>query len=76
MPYEGSYWGYINKNGEMVIEPQFRRAAMFQDGLASVYIDGRWALINIKGEHIRDIDEPLNWRSYSQGFPGYMPLLP
>ena len=72
MPSEGSYWGYINKNGEMAIEPQYIRASMFKDGFASVYIedDGeKWILINNKGEAVRDLDEPLNWKSSTQSDP-------
>jgi len=72
MPDEGSYWGYINKNGEMVINPQYRRTSMFKDGFASVYIGndgGKWILINNKGEFIRDLNEPLNWNSYTQVDP-------
>ena len=68
MPSEGSLWGYINKNGEMIVEPRFRRASMFQNGVASVYIEetGKWILIDREGVHIRDLDEPINWRSYTQ----------
>lgn len=68
---EGTNWGYINKQGEIVIEPQFGRASMFQNGVASVYIEktGKWLLINMNGEHIQDLDEPLNWKSYTQADP-------
>jgi len=72
MPFEGSNWGYINKNGEIVIEPQFTRASMFKDGFASVHIEndgGKWVLINKNGEYVQDLDEPLNWKSYSQADP-------
>ena len=33
-------WGYINKSGRMVIEPQFRDAYPFTEGLATVAISG------------------------------------
>ena len=70
MPFEGGYWGYINKNGEMIIEPQYRRASMFENGVASVYIEnedgGKWTLINKNGEYLQNLYEPINWRSQTQ----------
>lgn len=70
MPFEGSLRGYMNKNCEMVIEPKYILASMFKDGFASVWYDegdgGKWILINKKGEYIRDLDKPLNWKSHTQ----------
>ena len=34
-------WGYIDKNGDMVIEPRFHDAWDFHEGLAAIKID--WA---------------------------------
>jgi hypothetical protein len=33
-------WGYINKNGEFLIEPRFNEALPFTDGLAFVKVGG------------------------------------
>ena len=45
-------WGFINKEGEMVIEPQFERASDFREGLARVRKGMRWGYINTKGEFV------------------------
>ena len=46
--YIGDKFGYINKAGEFVIEPQFDDAFSFSEGLANVRIDGffrsKWGL--------------------------------
>jgi len=40
-------WGFIDKVGNFVIEPQFAYAGSFSDGLARVRIDGRrWGFID------------------------------
>lgn len=43
-------FGYINKKGEFLIEPQFDYAAPFYNGLANVSIDSESVVINKKGE--------------------------
>ena len=44
-------WGYINKNGAVVIKHQYNEAEDFDtDGLAWVRNDSTWVLINRKGE--------------------------
>jgi KWG Leptospira. len=40
-------WGFINKNGEMVIEPQYEDADSFTKELAPVKIDEQWGYIDI-----------------------------
>jgi hypothetical protein len=35
----GQKWGYIDQNGSMLVEPQFRSAEAFSDGLARVVFD-------------------------------------
>jgi hypothetical protein len=71
IPMEGQQWGYMDINGNIVINPQFSRASMFQNGIASVYIEKteKWILINMNGEYIQDLDEPLNWKSFTQADP-------
>ena len=44
-------WGYINKNGEVLIPFQFETAYAFTEGLAGVKIDGgKLGYINLNGE--------------------------
>lgn len=39
-------WGYVDMNGEVVIEPQYEEAKSFSHGVAAVCIDGKWGYIN------------------------------
>lgn len=49
----GTKWGYINKNGEFIINPIYDYAQDSQEnGLAVVEIDNLQGLINNKGEYI------------------------
>ena len=45
-------FGYINKTGNFSIEPQYKVAKNFSDGLAAVEKDGKWGFINTKGEMV------------------------
>lgn len=46
-------WGVVNKKGEFVIQPQFRMAQPFSDGLALVKTeDGKIGYIDRKGEFV------------------------
>ena len=45
-------FGYINKTGNFSIEPKYKVAKNFSEGLAAVEIDGKWGFINTKGEII------------------------
>ncbi|MPM62470.1 hypothetical protein SDC9_109342 [bioreactor metagenome] len=49
----GSKYGYINKEGEIVIKPKFRRAGSFSDGMAAVVEKGgKYGYINYDGEWV------------------------
>lgn len=49
----GDQWGYINKKGEYVINPQFEAADFFRDGLALVKSsNGKVGFINKNGEYV------------------------
>jgi hypothetical protein len=56
-PFEGK-WGYIDKSGKMVIEPQFENALFFSGGLAHVSpltgeeIRGMWGYIDKSGQFV------------------------
>ena len=43
-------YGYININGEMVIEPIFEKAYSFNNGYARIIYNGRDGIIDTKGE--------------------------
>lgn len=45
-------WGYIDKTGKVVIEPQFDRAAGFSEGLAFVWIGNKGGWIDKTGNII------------------------
>lgn len=51
---ENGLFGYINKNGEMVIEPKYYRANFFSEGLASVCNDVGYGFIDTRGNVIID----------------------
>ena len=42
--------GYMNRKGEFVINPQFKKASKFHEGLAAVYNGDKWGFVNKKGE--------------------------
>ena len=46
----GGKMGFINKNGEWIIEPVYEKARAFKNGLAPVMKDKTWGYINTKGE--------------------------
>ncbi len=59
-------WGYIDKTGKMVIEPQFDKVKAFSGGLATVEINGKWGYIDKTG---RMVIEPQfdDTGSFSEG---------
>ena len=42
-------WGFVNKSGETVINPQFDHAGGFAEGLAPVRM-GRWGYVDASGK--------------------------
>lgn len=50
---EGMRWGYVGKDGKLVIRAHFVQALSFTEGLAAVQmIDGKWGYINPKGSMV------------------------
>jgi hypothetical protein len=47
-----SAYGYMNTRGELAIQPQFRKAMPFQNGLARVQIDGNDAYVDKDGRQV------------------------
>jgi hypothetical protein len=43
-------WGFINKNGDYVINPIFDEVGTFQNGLAAYRADNKWGFINKNGK--------------------------
>jgi hypothetical protein len=46
-------FGYINMDGEYVIEPQFKVAKSFSGNLAAAIQGKKWGFINMQGEVLR-----------------------
>lgn len=47
-----SLWGYIDKTGKEVINPQFKSAGQFSEGLAAVRLNGTYGFIDKSGSFI------------------------
>ena len=52
-------YGFIDKNGKVVIEPQFDDAGYFSEGLAGVEKDGKWGFIVKSGNDVEPFSEGL-----------------
>ncbi len=50
-----SKWGYMNSKGQYVIEPKYKKATSFTDGVARVKYKKKWGLINEQGELVNDM---------------------
>jgi len=48
----GGRWGFIDKSGKIVINPQFDEAMAFTDGLARVKVGHKTGYINASGKYI------------------------
>ena len=46
------FWGYINKEGEMVVEPKFHGAGNFHEGLAVVKVEWARGYIDREGNYV------------------------
>jgi len=60
-------FGFIDKTGKMVLEPQFEDAREFHDGLAGVKLAGKWGYINNAGK----VDIPFEYNDsyiFQEGF--------
>ena len=59
-------YGYIDKQGKIVLRAQFAGAHPFSEGLAAVKIDGKWGFINKSGEVVIP---PKFGRAFGDGVP-------
>lgn len=55
MPREGK-WGYVNRQGEWIIAPQWDQAEDFSEGRAAVGSWQRWGIIDRSGQLVVPID--------------------
>lgn len=66
-------YGFIDKNGTFVIEPQYDEVRLFSNGLAAVKLDGKWGFIDTLGKlkiPAKFTNEPWSFnsnRSFVQG---------
>ncbi|MGA9626909.1 MAG: WG repeat-containing protein [Bryobacteraceae bacterium] len=42
-------WGYVDRNGNLIVEPQFDDRKHFSDGLAAVKLEAKWGFIDTAG---------------------------
>ena len=49
---QGGKWGFIDKQGRMVIPPQFEHAQYFSEGLAAAKQGGKWGFIDKQGRMV------------------------
>ena len=52
-----SKYGYIDTEGNYIIEPQYYDVGIFYNGEAMVRQDEKWVYINAKGEYVADVEE-------------------
>ena len=45
-------WGFANLKGEVVLEPKYKLAKSFSEGLAGVMEEDYWGFINLKGDMV------------------------
>jgi WG containing repeat len=45
-------WGFVDKNGKLVIPPLYDRVANFSDGLAAVQVNGELGFIDISNRFV------------------------
>nr|MCR5146971.1 WG repeat-containing protein [Clostridia bacterium] len=75
---KGKKWGFVNENGEYVINPTYDFVTEFNEyGFAGVKKDGKWGSINLKGEiiieptYVIDLDSPNFIGQYYENYVMY-----
>ena len=51
---ENGKWGFVNTNGETVVEPSYKCAKSFSNGMAAVYNGTEWGFINEQNQLVID----------------------
>ena len=62
----GDRRGYIDKQGQVVINPSFDDARWFSDGLAEVRLGGQWGYIDKQGQTVINL-QFKGTREFSEG---------
>ena len=58
---ENEKWGFVNKNGNIVVEAKYDKVTEFNEyGFAGVKLDEKWGVINSKGEEVLTPTYTLN----------------
>lgn len=69
---DGERYGYIDKTGAWVIEPDYSENNCFQGGLAAQQtLDGRGVLLDARGDRVLDLPEGWSIRSDGFGYTAY-----
>ena len=55
-------WGYVNKNFQFVIKPQFEMAYPFSEGLAEIERDGKSGFIDTSGKIVIEPKYDMAWQ--------------
>ncbi len=64
-----SQYGFINKEGEVVIEPVFEKAGDFKNGKALVKDNETFFYIDSSGQYLKDAEVPYNYVGpFSEGY--------
>jgi len=76
----GAKWGYINLEGNFVINPQFDVASLFVDGRAMVWKDDKIGVIDTEGNYVVSPKYLHSTTIYSEGLAwvveeGHAPML-
>src|SRR5258706_9842498 len=65
---ENGLWGYINRKGDVVVEPQFQMAGPFFEGMAEIIENFKVGFIDVTGRVvIKPQFEPAMFRSFREG---------
>ncbi len=75
--FDGSSWGYINDEFELVIKAKYDKAYPFYNGFAWVKVDGAYGLINKDGDYVIKpkydyVDELYRYFSYYSKLSNYL----
>lgn len=47
---QNNKWGYLDKNGKILISPQYEQVTDFQKNMAGAKVEGNWGIINFSGK--------------------------
>jgi hypothetical protein len=63
-------WGYIDKSGSFIINPDFDDAGSFVDGLAKVRVNGKYGFIDLRGRRVIGLEfDDVLYNFFRGGLP-------